>query len=651
MLNRFRILITVFVASAALYSCNHRAKEIAINDFFKVAEKSNFRISPDGKYVFYLKTDTAKKKQSQNLFIASIEDIVNNTGKERLAISFNNNPGRDYYWTYDNQIVFSQTIFSKIPKTDTNKISALDVATLKVRDILVEQNVRIHVISPRNRQQPDIITIEMNKRDSLFTDVYRLNIKTGELKTYLLNPGNITEWYPDAEDNVFLAKVSDGVDETILYRPNEKAPFKPIMKQNFKERVTPIAFTSTKTSFYALSNVNRDKTALVTINPQTGKEDQVVFATDSADILGYHYSYNKHRLDFASWEEGKPQKYFLNGDAEHVYKNLLKHSELIGNELDVTASDSAENKFIVNTYTDRDQGSIYLYETKGDKLTLLNDNSDIQPDQLCAMKPVSYKTGDGMTIHGYLTLPQGDSTDLPVIVMPHDGLVVPFSRDSWRYNADVQFLANRGYAVFQVNYRGSTGYGKAFYKAGFKQAGGKIQDDITDGVNWLIANKIADPKKIAIFGNGFGGFSALFGLSFHQNLYSCAIIQNPLINLISYVKGVSSYLKPSLPMMYERVGDPANEKDFDQFQAISPVFYPEKIKVPVLIFKATGRGRVNYNLNELDQYVHELRNHKVTVDYPTFKNNERGAPRNNKNRIDNYTEIQKFLNTYMPVKR
>jgi dipeptidyl aminopeptidase/acylaminoacyl peptidase len=624
----------------ALYSCKNKAHEIPISDFFKTPDKSGFKISPDGKYISYLKPN----KQKQDLYVTSVDDITNNTGKERLAATFSNFSGRDYQWTFDNQIVFSQYD----PVQDSVKIVVLDMATLKLHNMLAEKKVRLRILLNRNRQQPDVVTIEMNKRDSAIFDIYHLNIKTGDLKSYLVNPGNITDWYPDVEGRILLAKVSDGVDETILYRPNESAPFKPIIKNNFKESVTPvtpISFINAKNSFYALSNVNRDKTALVTINPATGKEEQVVFASDKADILNVRYSPNKRRLDFATWQEEKPKKHFLNGDAERVYNSLLKHNELSGNEINIVSTDSDEDEFIVNTYTDRDQGAVYLYQIKTDKLNLLVDNSDIQPDQLCAMKPIAYKAGDGTIINGYLTLPLGDSTNLPVVVMPHDGLVVPFTRDSWQYNSDVQFLANRGYAVFQVNYRGSIGYGKAFYSAGFKQAGGKVQEDITDGVNWLIANKIANPKKIAIFGRGFGGFSALYGLSFHQNLYNCAIVQNPLINFFTYIKDVPPFLKPSLQMMYERVGDP--EKDADQLQAISPVFHAEKINAPLLIFPARDQ-RANANLNELTQFVRVLRKRGVTVDYQ-LKANDHTMSRS-RSRIEMYTEIEKFLDNHMQVK-
>jgi dipeptidyl aminopeptidase/acylaminoacyl peptidase len=261
------------------------------------------------------------------------------------------------------------------------------------------------------------------------------------------------------------------------------------------------------------------------------------------------------------------------------------------------------------------------------------------------MKPVSFKARDGLTINGYLTLPHGSkATDLPVVVMPHDN---PWrSRNTWRYSDEVQFLANRGYAVFQVNYRGSIGYGKAFYSAGFKQAGGKIQDDITDGVKWLISQKIADPDKIAIFGGGFGGFSALYGVSFHPELYNCAIVQYGVINFFTFIKDVPPYLKPRLQMIYDMVGNP--ETDAEQLRAISPVFHTDKIKAPLLIFQGAKDERAN--ISELNQFVRELKKQNVPVTY-FLKPNERNVFRNEHNRMEMYTEIEKFLDNNMRVKR
>ncbi|WP_419788625.1 alpha/beta hydrolase family protein [Mucilaginibacter sp. SP1R1] len=626
---RYLLLIAFIIT---LCSCKNKVRQIPIIDFFKTPEKSFYKISPDGKYVSYLKP----YKDKQNLFIQSLAD-----GKERMATSFDDSSVRgDYFWTFNNQLVFSQDIID----FDTFKMYAIDVSTFKIRIILSQEKVRVSLVN-RNKQQPDLITIKMNKRDPGNFDIYRLNIKTGELTPYLINPGNITEWFPDADGKIRLVRASDGVNETILYRPNDNAPFKTIIENNFKNSVRPIAFTGVKNYFYALSNVNRDKTALVEINAEDGKEQKTIFSCSKADVLYVDYSKNRRRVEFAAWEEAKPRKHFLTPDIESLYHNLEQRPQLKGNEIRVIDRDSTENKFILNTYTDRNPGSYYLYEKNTNKLTKLGDiNSGLVPDELCTMQPIAFKARDGLLISGYLTLPLGNKrTNLPVVVIPHDD---PWrSRDSWGYDERVQFLANRGYAVFQVNYRGSNGYGKSFRSAGFKQVGGKIQNDITDGVHWLIDQKIANPKKIAIFGGGFGGFSALYGVSFHPELYKCAVVQYGLINFFTYIKDAPPFLKPYLKMIYEMVGNP--ETDADQLRAISPVFHTDKIKVPLIIFQGAKDQRAN--ISELNQFVRELRKRNVDVKY-FLKPNERAFFRSEHNRMEMYTEIEKFLDDNMRVK-
>ncbi|HEY4196757.1 MAG TPA: prolyl oligopeptidase family serine peptidase [Mucilaginibacter sp.] len=630
MLNRLRVLFFLSI-TIVLFSCHEdRVRQIPISDFFKNAERSFFRLSPDGKYVSYLKP----YKGRQNLFIQSLAD-----GKEQMVTSFADYSVSNYSWTYNNEIVLSQDIIS----LDEFKMFALDVPTLKLREVISLNNGRIFLLGNPNKQEPDVITIRMNKRDPANFDIYKLNIKTGELKTYLVNPGNITEWFPDDDGKIRLVKASDGVDETILYRPNDNTPFRPIIKNNFINRVQPIAFTGEKNYFYALSNVNRDKSALVEIDAETGKEQKVVFTCDKADINKVDYSTSRHRLELANCEEEKPHKHFLNADIQQIYDTLAR--QLHSTEINIVGRDSAEDKFVVFTYTDVNPGTYFLYERGTGKLTALgNKNSSINPEEMCAMQPVSFKARDGLLINGYLTLPKGTkTTNLPVVVLPHD---VPWrARDVWGYSDEVQFLANRGYAVFQVNYRGSSGYGKAFYRAGFKQVGGKMQDDITDGVNWLISKNIANPQKIAIMGAGFGGFSALYGVSFHPNLYNCAVVQSGLINFFTYIKDVPPYFKPRLQMTYEVIGNP--ESDAEQLRAISPVFHTDKIKAPLLIFQ--GAKDESANISELNQFVRELKKQNVPVKY-YLKPNERRVFRNEHNRMEMYTEIEKFLSNNMRVK-
>jgi dipeptidyl aminopeptidase/acylaminoacyl peptidase len=633
MLKPLRTLLIIAVIGAFCACKQHNTKQIPISAFFKIPEESIFRISPDGKYISYLKAYKGK----ENLFIRSLAD-----GSERVATSFTDYPVRsDYFWTFNNQIVFMQDIIGE----DLLKLYTLNVADLMVKNVLSQEKVRITLLN-RNKQEPDIITIQMNKRDPANFDIYRLNIKTGALIPYLINPGNLTEWYPDADGKIRLVTSSDGVNKTILYRPNEKVSFRPIIENNFKTSVKPIAFTGEKNYFYALSNVDRDKTALVEINAEDGKEVKVVYACGNADIQDIEYIRNKNRLELVRWEAAKPHKHFLNQDIKNIYTKLS--AQLKGTEVNIIDRDTAEDKFIVNTYADRNPGSYYLYENKTGSLKKLGDiNSGINPAELCPMQPVSYKASDGMMINGYLTLPVGpNKTNLPVVIMPHDG---PFNQNQsfvWKYYADVQFLANRGYAVLQINFRGSSGYGKAFHSAGFKEVGGKIQQDITDGVNWLINNGTADPKKIAIFGAGFGGFSALYGISFHPGLYNCAVVQHSLINFFTFIKDAPPFYKPSVKMMYEMVGDP--EADASQFRAISPVFHTDKIRAPLLIFQGAKDDRAN--ISELNRFVRELQKQNGNENVKYFlKPNERTVFRSEPNRMQMYTEIEKFLDKNMRV--
>ncbi|RCH54830.1 S9 family peptidase [Mucilaginibacter hurinus] len=618
-MHRLRFFLYILIA-ASIFSCDEKVVKIPVVDFFKTPEKTFFRISPDGKYISYLKS----YKSKQNLYIQSLE-----SGKGFMATSFTDNPVTDYLWTLNNKIIFTQDIVA----SDSLKMFALNVKTLNTYPILAEHNVRYRLFNA-NKLQPDVLTISLNKRDEAIFDVYHLNINTGLLKPYIINPGDVVEWYTDVDGKIRLARASDGVNATIIFRPNEKAMFKPVITSNFKNSVRPIAFIGKSNNFYALSNLGRDKMALVEINAQTGKE-KLIYKRDNADVAGIEYFRDKHRLDYASWEEATPRKHFFNDTLKNVFNTLLNH--LRSNEIRVVDRDSTEKKFVILTYSDHNPGSYYLFDVGENKLSKLGDvNSSIKPADLSDMQPIAFKASDGLQINGYLTLPKGrGKTNLPLVVMPHGG---PWTRNTWGYNAEVQFLANRGYAVLQVNFRGSTGYGKAFRNAGFKQVGGKIQQDITDGVNWMVSQKVANPQKIAIYGGGFGGFSALHGVSFHPELYKCAVVQHGLINFFTYIKDAPPFYKPYLKMIYEMVGNP--ETDAELFRAISPVFHADKIKVPLIIFQ--GGKDTHTNIAELNQFVLELRKKNVPVNY-ILKNDERTIFSNEANRIEMYTEIEKFL--------
>lgn len=256
------------------------------------------------------------------------------------------------------------------------------------------------------------------------------------------------------------------------------------------------------------------------------------------------------------------------------------------------------------------------------------------------MKPISFTSRDNLTIHGYLTVPKGkEAKNLPVVVNPHGG---PWYRDAWGFNPEVQFLASRGYAVLQINFRGSTGYGRRFWEASFKQWGKQMQDDITDGVRWLIEQGIADPASVAIYGASYGGYATLAGLAFTPDLYACGVDYVGVSNLFTFMKTIPPYWKPYLEMMYEMVGDP--EKDKTEMEATSPAFHVERIKAPLLVIQGAKDPRVN--IAESNQIVEALKKRGVGVEY-IVKENEGHGFANEENRFVVYEAMEQFLKKHL----
>ena len=295
-----------------------------------------------------------------------------------------------------------------------------------------------------------------------------------------------------------------------------------------------------------------------------------------------------------------------------------------------------EDKVLLHAGSDRTQGSYYFYDTVTGEFRKLADLSPWLPEEKMApMTPVQYIARDGLTIHGYLTLPAGsDGKNLPVVINPHGG---PWARDTWGFDGEVQFLANRGLAVLQMNFRGSTGYGRAFWEAGFKQWGRAMQDDISDGVKWLIEQGIADPERIGIYGGSYGGYAVLAGLAFTPDLYACGVDYVGVSNLFTLLETIPPYWELGRQMMYEQIGHPEKEKEL--LKAASPVFHADRIRAP--LFVAQGANDPRVKKAESDQIVEAMRKRGVDVEY-MVKDNEGHGFLNEENRFDFYRAMERF---------
>lgn len=373
-----------------------------------------------------------------------------------------------------------------------------------------------------------------------------------------------------------------------------------MLTTNFKEGVSFATFTPDNRMVYAITNLGRDKDALVLMDPATCEEKEGLYTNDTYDLAGVWYSEKEKKLLGVSYEGHKgTTRHFFDREAGELFGRMERH--LRGYELGIVGSDKAEDKYIVYAGSDRTAGAYYIYDVAADTMTKLADLRPwIKQEEMAEMLPIEYTARDGERIEGYLTLPVGktlrNAKNLPVVVNPHGG---PWARDSWGFNPEAQFLANRGYAVLQMNFRGSTGFGRRFTEIAFGKWGQEMQDDITDGVNWLIGKGIADPARIAIYGGSYGGYATLQGIVKDPDLYACAIDYVGVSNLFSFLNTIPPYWKPLLDQMYEMVGNPETQQEM--LRENSPALNAGRIKTPLLVVQGANDPRVN--INESNQMV------------------------------------------------
>jgi dipeptidyl aminopeptidase/acylaminoacyl peptidase len=615
--------ISVFILVLLLSSLGFAqpAKQIPLRDFFKNPEKAYFQISPDGNYISF----TQPYEKRMNIFVQA-----RGSNEAKRITSITDRDLSEYFWKGNDRLLYLKDFGG-----DENfHLFAVDREGKDTKDLTPFDSVRVMLIDDLKDHDTDVI-IGMNKRNREIFDAYRLNTATGELTLIAENPGNITGWVTDHDGRIRVAITTDGVNTSLLYRENEKDSFKVILTTNFKESFSPLFFTFDNKNLYAASNLGRDKVAIVKFDLASAREIEVIYENPEVDVDGMTYSRLRKVPTVIFYTTWKTERKFLDKETEELYKKLQK--QLPGYDVYVTFNNKNEDVFTVRTISDRTLGSYYLYEKSTDKLTKLADrNPWLNENDLAEMKPISYKSRDGLTIHGYLTLPKGKGQkNLPVVVNPHGG---PWARDVWGFNPEVQFLANRGYAVLQMNFRGSTGYGKKFWETSFKQWGKTMQDDISDGAKWLIDQGIADPKRIAIYGGSYGGYATLAGLAFTPDLYACGVDYVGVSNMFTFMKSIPPYWKPYLDMFHEMVGDPS--KDSLLFVSISPVFHVGEIKAPLLVAQGAKDPRVN--INESNQIVEALKKRGIDVPY-LVKDNEGHGFANEENRFDFYEAMEKFL--------
>ncbi len=616
------LTIIMAICFTACQKKEQKPPKIALEDFFKNPERASFQISPDGNIISY----TAPWESRMNIFIQKIgEDSV-----KQITFEKDRDIAR-YFWANGNRILYLKDEGGN----EDYKLFGVDINGENAMCLTCFPGVRTTIIDDL-KDIPDEIIIGLNKRNPQVFDPYRLNIVSGKLTMLAENPGTIVGWLTDHEGKLRVAfEITDGVNQTILFRDNENEDFKPILTTTWKENFSPQFFTFDNKQLYVSSNIGRDKNEIVIFDPKSGKEVKNLYRNNEVDVDGLTYSQKRKVITAAFYTTDKDQYHFFDDQAKDHYEFL--QSKLPGYEIAITFSDTAETKFIVRTYSDRSRGAYYLFDAESKEVTKIADISPwLNEDQLAPMQPITYVTRDSLTIHGYLTLPKGyKAKKLPVVMFPHGG---PWARDYWGFDPEVQFLANRGYAVLQMNFRGSTGYGKEFWLKSVRQWGRAMQNDISDGVQWLINKGIADPKRIAIYGGSYGGYAVLAGLTLTPELYACGVDYVGVSNMFTFMNTIPPYWEPMRQQFYELVGNPVEDSLW--LAEVSPVFHADKIVAPLFIAQGANDPRVNKA--ESDQMVEALKARGITVEY-MVKDNEGHGFRNEENRFDFYRAMERFL--------
>ncbi|HUU01485.1 MAG TPA: S9 family peptidase [Myxococcota bacterium] len=604
--------------------------------FFGDPQISNSQLSPDGKHLSFIKP----YKNVRNIWVKNINDSFD----AARPITADKRPVPGYFWSRDSKyLLYVQDkggnenfhVYAVDPTSKPDPATGVPPA----RDLTPIEGIRAMIYSvPKNK--PDEIIIGLNERDASYHDVYRVEIATGKRELLIKNTQKVAGYLYDPNGEVRLA-IRQKDDAGFELLRVDGGDLKRIYECSWQESCFPIRLHKDGKRCYLVSNKGpeADLTNLMLIDIQTGSTELLESDPEKrVDFGGAEFSEATDEL-MATYYIGDRLRIYPKNDAVKRDLELFK-KELPEGELGIGSMTRDMRFFLVSVSRDVDPGSVYLYDREKGKLKLqYRSRPELPSAHLAHMKPVRYQARDGLSVPAYLTLPRGvEPKKLPTVILPHGG---PTTRDYWGYDPYAQFLANRGYAVLQPNYRGSTGYGEKFLNAGNRTWGtGASQHDATDGVKWLIAQGTSDPDRICIFGGSWGGYMTLAGVTFTPDLYKCGVPYVAPSNLVTLLESIPAYWRPFAKSLFMRLGDPEVEADRKDLESRSPFFFSDRIKVPLLVIQGANDPRVKKA--EADSIVVAVRNKGKPVEYLVAPDEGHGfrAP---ENRLAVAVAMEKFL--------
>ncbi len=589
-------------------------------------EKTSPKLSPDGTKLAYLAPD------AQNVLNVWVRDLQN-PGKDQQVTTDHKRGIRSFLWQFDrNHILYIQD-----KDGDENwHLYQTHLTTKDTKALTPYEGVKVELIA-YDSHFPNEMLIQMNKREAGVFDVYRLNLQTGELQLDTENPGDVFLWVADHNLHI-RASQSYTVDGSTLLRVRDQVdtPWRDWLKVDPNDIVSIEEFSSDNQSLYLLTSQQANTIRLLQMKVSDG-EQKLIIEDPQYDIdtvlvnpLTYLIEAVGVERDRYEWMVLDPQ---LAADFNYLTQTLKGPFKIVSRDLQ-------NQLWVIVSLSDQRPSYFYLYHRQQKNLEFLfSTQPALERYRLSPMQPITFQARDHMTLYGYLTLPAGrEPRRLPTILLVHGG---PWTRDSWGLQPTVQWLANRGYAVLQINYRGSTGYGKAYLNAGNREWANKMHTDLLDGKEWLVRQGYADPQKVAIFGGSYGGYATLVGLTFTPDAFCCGVDIVGPSNLFTLLKTLPPYWGPLKAIMDLRVGK-LDEVEF--LKSRSPLFKADQIKKPLLIAQGANDPRVKQA--ESDQIVAAMREKKLPVEYLLFNDEGHGFARP-ENRLKFYAAAENFLAQYL----
>lgn len=584
------------------------------------------QLSPDGQYLTYLAPD---EKNVLQVWLRTVgqEDDRKLTDDKKRGI-------RLYLWTYSHQ----QLIYLQDSDGDENfHLYLVNIQSNIVRDLTPFQNVKAQVVD-LDPNFPDEVLVGLNLNDPQKFDVYRINLNNGAVEFETENPGNIVSWTADAEFKVRAATAAtpDGGSD-LLFRETLDQPWETLRHWGPDDEGGAVGFSADGKTLYLIGSHEANTQRLIGLDLATHQE--TVMAEDRQyDVGGIMVHPTTRVIQAVSFYKDKVEWQILD---ESIAADFEAISQVREGEFGIGSRTLADDSWLLAYTIDNGPVYYYIYDRTSKSSTLLFSNQpELEELSLASMQPIAFPARDGLTLHGYLTTPVGiPAKNLPAVLLVHGG---PWARDTWGYDSQAQWLTNRGYAVLQVNFRGSTGYGKDFLNVANRQWAATMHDDLIDAVNWLVEQGIADSQKVAIMGGSYGGYATLVGLTFTPEVFAAGVDIVGPSNLVTLLKSIPPYWAPLLANMYHRIGNLETEEEF--LKSRSPLFFVDRIQKPLLIGQGANDPRVKQA--ESEQIVEAMKKAGKPVEYALYTDEGHGFARP-ENRLHFFAIAEEFLAKYL----